>query len=209
MKKLVLFASILAPGLVSAQTTINLATGLDGAGNLQTAGGLVDANWTTSGGVNPLAPPLAFTTAPGFGNSAFGAWIDNGPNSTWICVNPNDATGNGVFTATRTFNLTAAEAATATFQNLAWSIDDFGHLELNGHDISDLPGGLWGQMNPVTVSNNYFVAGTNTLSMVMDGSDNFLEAERLEGTVFATPEPSAFAGLGLGMLGLLAVRRRK
>lgn len=207
MKKLVVLASILLPGLASAQYSLNLATGLDASGNVQTAGGLPDANWTITGTAVPFNTPVAYTVDPS-DPDWYPGWFANGPDSSWICGNPY-STANGYLVATRTFNLTATEAATAQFQNLEWSIDDEGVLLLNGNQLSFIGDGNWGSFTPVTVSSNYFVAGTNTLTMMMTWSDVYLEAERLQGTIVATPEPSSFAGVGACLLGLLAVRRRR
>jgi hypothetical protein len=50
----------LGVGSQNQAATINLATGLDGSGNLQTTVGAQDAQWQVTGAINPTSPPHAF-----------------------------------------------------------------------------------------------------------------------------------------------------
>src|SRR5271166_5313548 len=110
MKKILLAVALVsltaasAAGIAKAQY-VDLSTGLDSSGNIQHKGGSLDANWMVMGAVNPLDPPNAYVVAPGDADYC-GCWVGNGPYSSWIAANPNDATGNGLMTFTDTFNVT-------------------------------------------------------------------------------------------------------
>jgi hypothetical protein len=66
--------------------TINLATGLDAAGNLITTGGLPDAHWTVEQIGGGTGPGQVVTP----GNADWGpSWVANGPHSDWIARNAN------------------------------------------------------------------------------------------------------------------------
>jgi hypothetical protein len=124
-----------AAGVAKAQY-VDVSTGLDSSGNIQHTGGSLDANWTVTGAVNPLDPPNAYVVAPGDADWGTGAWIGNGPYSSWIAANPNDAHGNGLMTFTDTFNV--ATPSTVIIIGGAWAIDDSGTLSLNGNVLSML-----------------------------------------------------------------------
>jgi hypothetical protein len=213
-----LAATILAAGVVSGVSsadaaTINLATGLDAAGMLQTTGGSVDANWTTSGAVNPLNPPNGDVVSTSSGDSGFPSWVPNGPNSVWIAANPNDAFGNGLVTYTRKFWVNTP--STASIVNGLWSIDDNGVLTLNGNVLSDLSAtpGPWFNMFSTGSGSGDFVHGWNTLVMTTTSTDTFIEGARLEGTVVGAgvPESSIWAMMLIGFagLGFAGVRARR
>jgi hypothetical protein len=106
---------------------VDVSTGLDSSGNIQHKGGSLDANWTITGAVNPLHQPNAYVVAPGDADYD-PSWISNGAYSSWIAANPFDAHGNGLITATRTFDVTTP--STATIIGGAWTIDDRGTLRL-------------------------------------------------------------------------------
>jgi hypothetical protein len=202
-------ASLLAALLIAAVGApkswaqgVNLATGLDSAGNLITTGGVNDANWTVT--PDPVFSPTGIpqTVFPGDGDSGFPSWIANGPNSDWISRSAaNSDNGPAPYTFTRTFNLTASQIATASISG-AWTIDDTGTLALNGNTLATLPVGSWGSLWSfnVPVGSPDFVVGTNSLTMTITDNDRFLEGARLEG--FLIPEPSS---LVMGATALLIV----
>jgi hypothetical protein len=75
------FATLAAP--VPAMSQVDIATGLDAAGNLQYAGGSGDAHWEVTGSTNPSAAPYAYVVAPGPLEGWFpplGGWVFNGPS---------------------------------------------------------------------------------------------------------------------------------
>jgi hypothetical protein len=205
--------------------TLNLATGLDSGGVLQTSGDALDANWRVTGAVNPKSPPSAFVVGTTSADEGFsGGWIANGPNSSWIAANPDDPSGNGLETFTRTFFV--ANPNMAAIINGAWTADDAASLFLNGHLLSTLTLDFNGpvlthttHLNGFTTTPGDFVHGVNTLTMVITSTDDFLEGARLEGTLVAegrvsnvvAPVPPALPlfATGLSALGLLGWRRKR
>jgi hypothetical protein len=200
---------MLALATTSAQAANeNLSTGLDASDTLITIGNTLDAHWRVDQPLGGIAP--AKVVAPGNNGAAFPAWAANGPNSSWITIDPNSV-GNGSvipYTYYRTFNLTAVDLPTATISGV-WGIDDGGDLRLNGNLVSTL-------VNDYTAStpflvpagSGFFAVGANTLTITMTNSDNALEAVRLEGSLSQVPEPGALSLLLAGTIGLLSRRRR-
>jgi hypothetical protein len=190
---------------------VNLATGYSG-GVLAASGDQPDDNWTVANAPNYKAAPVAYTVFPNNADSgACCGWVANGPGSDWIAADP-DTVANGNATYTFTFDLTAAEAASASITGGQWTIDDAGTLTLNGHVLSTLSGGSWTSLNPFTAASSDFVAGRNTLVMQTTNADDFIDAARLQGdVVYAVPEPATWAMLilGVGMIGAVARRRRE
>ena len=206
---------LLTLGTVSTQAgTLNLSTGLDASNTLITLGNTLDAHWTVdqfSGGTAP-AKVVDATNA----DSGFPYWSPNGPNSSWITIDPN-TTHNDPFALVaysyyRTFNLTASEVATAAISGV-WGIDDGGNLKLNGNTLSSVPNDYSATTSfSAAAGSGLFVAGVNTLKITMTSSDNFLEAVRLEGTltgVSSVPEPSTLLLAICGLPLALVARRRR
>jgi hypothetical protein len=183
--------------------SINLATGLDASGSLQSANDSIDAFWKAAGGVNPIHLPNAYVVGPGSADDGTCCgWPANGPNSAWIAVNPDDVNGNGLMSFTRTFWVNTP--GTASISGGLWSIDDNGTLVLNGDLLSTLHNG-YGSLNAFGTGAGDFVHGWNTLTMtVIAPTDDFYEAARLEGMVIGAgvPEPSTWAMMILGFAGL-------
>jgi|SRR5579862_9047382 len=190
---------------------INLATGLDSSGNVWATGDGLDANWAVTSADDPENYGSGYTVFP---NNAdwYGGWVANSTTSDWIAGNPN-VTANGPLTATRTFSLDASQLAGATFADTAWTLDDGGTLTLNGHQLDALSGGNWGSLHSITIDPSFLIAGTNTLTMQITDTDNFLEGERFEGTLTVqgrvlTPEPVTMS-LGFAGIALFARRRAR
>ncbi len=203
--------SLLACVAIASADTLTLATGLDSNGKLQTAGDLLDANWQITGGNTTkqgATAGQAFTVASGNADW-YGGWETNGPNSSWIAQNP-DSNNNGLLIATRTFTLTQAEINTASFSGLGVSLDDSGQVVLNNHvEISGLAYQNAGSLTPLTISNSDLVAGVNILQIQITGTDNNLEAMRMEGTLTyqSVPEPAPWLALA-GSIGAILIKRR-
>lgn len=205
-----LIVAIVAP--TARATSVNLATGLDAAGNLITSGGVNDVNWTVT--PDPTYSPTGIPQTV-FPNNAdwFGDWASNGPNSDWIARDAN-VTNNGPapYSFYRTFTLTAAELSSATIIGGAWAIDDSGTLSLNGNTLSTLGTGAWGGLTSFSATTSDFVVGANTLAITMTYDDEYLEAVRLQGTLSfngsSVPEPSTLAmGTAALAIGAVMVRR--
>jgi len=195
-----------------ASLPINFATGQDSSGNIQLSGNSLDANWKESNAVDPKNVPNSYVVASDNGDWGGGGWFANGPNSSWIAPNPDNANGNGNFTLTYTFNLEGYDLDKVAFQNLMWSIDDGGYVQLNGHTEASLVPGNWGSFHAFSIPASDLVQTVNTLTITGTGSDNFLEGARLEGTLSVSPVPEAetYAMLlaGLGLMSFIARRRK-
>jgi len=206
MKRLVLtfVLAVIAMGQVSG-ATINLATGLDTSNSLLTTNGVADAHWTVretgdSAQVNtPLSP------------NWYSGWIANGPNSAWISRNAGTL-NNDENIYDFTFDLTGYNLSTVSMLG-SWTIDDQGTLKLNGNLIDSLGIGQWNALHSFSVTDSsLFNQGMNTLSIDITWADNAKDAVRLEGLVSGTqvPEPTSLVlWAGLGVMGLIAARRRK
>ena len=210
--------------------TLNISTGLNSSGVVQTSGGALDANWQVTGAASPYNSPNAYVVAPG--DADWAGWIPtNGPNSSWITANPYSSTANGIMTFTLTFDVSNPKFATMSGQ---WIIDDYGTLSLNGNLLSTNGAcgppcnigfnGNWpGTWSTFSADPSDFVRGTNVLVAQMLASDFSYEGLRLEGLVdvrghvaFAADPPSVplpaalpLFATGLVGLGLLGWRRKK
>lgn len=193
----------------SALASINVSTGLDASDTLLTTSGGTDAHWTYTGGGS------AKVVVPGDAGSGFPSWIPNGPASAWIAKDPTSTSGNALVDYYRQFNLAGYDLSTVSLSG-SWTVDDEASLYLNGNLIASLTGGPWTSLHAFSVPQAYFLPGLNTLSIVMGGTDDFLEGARLEGTLdgVAVPEPTtAIAGvlvlLPFGMSTLRMLRRNR
>jgi hypothetical protein len=102
--------TLMSPG--ANALVINFATGQDGSGNIQTIGDSLDANWKERNANSPKLAPNTYVVSPWGNGSAdwYWEWFYNGPNSSWIAPNPDNAFGNGSFTLTFTFDLTGYDS---------------------------------------------------------------------------------------------------
>lgn len=199
----ILTSMLLAVSASAAQ--INVSTGQNAAGIIQTSGNMLDAFWTATGAISPKKAPNLYTVFSGNKDFPDWAWVANSSNSTWVAPNPNDSRANGRFTATTQFDMTGLNLQTA-FLSGKWAMDDNGTLSLNGTTLSTMSN--FGQLNAFSAASNLFVSGINTLTMTMNSADNFYEGARLEGMVTAVPEPGSIALLGLGLCAFSIFRRK-
>jgi len=217
MKKIFLFLLLGAICLLSSNSlavTFDFATGQDSSGNIQTTANSKDANWTATGGISTYV--TTSSNADWYGN-----WSDiSSSNSSWIAPFPNSASGNGLvspgvpYSYTYSFDLSGYNLSTAVFSGMKFSIDDGGTVFLNGNNLSQQSwggGSYYFQDFSVPISD--LVAGPNTLTVVeVSGTDNYLEAMRLEGTLqinqSTVPEPCAMLLFGSGLVGLAAYRKK-
>jgi hypothetical protein len=195
-----------------ASLPINFATGQDSSGNIQLSGDSLDANWKESNVGNPQNPLNSYVVAPINADWGEGSWFANGPGSSWIAPNPNDAFGNGNFTLTYTFNLEGYDLTKVAFHNLMWSIDDAGFVQLNGHTEASLAPGNWGSFHAFSIPVSHLLQTVNTLTLTGTNADFIDEAVRLQGTltVSPVPEPETYAMLlaGLGLMSFMSYRRK-
>ena len=190
MKKMFLFVLMGSILLLSGNAfalTINFATGQDSGGAIQTTGDSQDANWTAT---YTTTVPTYVTTSSNA--DWYGNWGDIvSSNSSWIAPYPDNAYGNGNYFYTYTFNLSGYNLATAVFSGMQFSQDDSGIVALNGNLLVSegyIGGGAY-YFTPFSVPASDLVNGINTLTVTQDGTDDYLEAMRFEGTLTVSFSP--------------------
>lgn len=192
-----------APAQAAAITTL-FSTGVDSAGN-PLPDGSVDPHYTVSPGA------AAFV----IGNPGAVGWVGNTASSSWISATTDAQPGGGPFTYTTTFSLAGLNASTAILTG-SIAADDQGSIILNGVVVfNTVPTGSapWSFLAPFTITSG-FVAGINTLQLDIpnniDGPDDGPSGVQLDisGTA-SVPEPASMAMLGLGVMALGAIRRRR
>lgn len=140
------------------------------------------------------------------------AYIANSPTSSWISVSSNGGPGNQVATFLTTFTLTGSTAGAAI--SGFWAVDNIGEIFLNGHDTGiGLAFGFpaFQQLHAFSITNSaWFVEGVNNLTFVV-GDEGPPGALRVDGLTAAVPEPSTWAMMILGFLGVgfMAYRRNE
>jgi opacity protein-like surface antigen len=212
--KHVIFAAALAAASMSAAhaDAINglYNTGLGASGSQDIHYTLAAASSDTT--ITNTAPYITYDS--GF---PLGTWLANDSTSRWITPTATqaqtfDASANGVYTYTLTFNLTGYNAATAWF-NGRLATDNSVQVLLNSNNIGGAVGfGSWSGFG----ASSGFNAGLNTLQFIVTndalsgGNPTGLRVEFGESNVAAVPEAETYAMLlgGLALLGVVARRRR-
>jgi hypothetical protein len=147
-------------------------------------------------------------------------WLANTSDSKWITPTANqaqsfDPSSNGSYTYSLSFNLSGYDASTAALTGRV-SADNNAVVLLNGTQIGSVSDfKTWGSFGASNGAG--FLAGNNTLEFVVTnlkqstGNPTGLRVEFLSSNVTPVPEPETYAMLlaGLGMVGLIARRRKQ
>lgn len=175
----------------ASPTLIVLSTGLDAAGNLITTGGVEDAHWVvTPTATTPPAgtfsvsgtPQPLLVAAPG-DTGFFGSWLADGPNSSWVAIDPNSVTGNTFGVYSTTFDVPGTTVPANLCLVGAMGVDDNGQLGLNGTALMPVVSAE-GSLYPLNIAvSNLLVPGKNTLSLGWGPTDNYYEGFRLQAAI--------------------------
>ena len=197
----------------SASSFTIFNTGVDNFGNLL-APAAQDAHWS----VSPNGAGNGTATVLDSSNGAMGwAWVNNTSNAQWVSTANTINTGTpGLYTYSQNFSLSGFNAATASISGMSSADDGLVDIVLNGHSMgTDGAGGggiygQWGSWHNFSL-NSGFVSGMNTISFVTYNQDDNYEGliVDMRGCAQAVPEPAPVACLGLGLVGILARRKRK
>lgn len=217
MKKIAL---VVAMGLASMGAQAAAISGLKNTG----AGLAVDAQ-DTNYALTSTTAAAGSLGAYGYvtENGSFplaGNWMPNDTTSSWLTPTANqartyDASSNGTYTWTTTFDLTGFDATTASLTG-RFAADNSAIAYLNGVQIGTSSG--FTSFSAFSASSN-FVAGVNTLSFVVTNlrqagnNPTGIRVEFLSSdvtAVTAVPEADTYAMMmaGLGLMGLIARRKK-
>jgi hypothetical protein len=229
--KLVVLALAVA-SLAAAMPIVGLyGTGLSTTGTL-VSGGIQEANWDISAGPGGAATP--YVTAANWWFSPFAprfpldgtAWAANTLTSQWI--SPQDAYGNnpvipdaaGSYTYQTTFTIGGGlDPNSATFDYALAADNTVLDVLLNGQSIGGAGTGFASLSGIFTAAGaGLFQSGINTLQVVLnnegglDENPSGLQFQILSSDVQAlgqVPEPGTYALVGMALLGLQVLRRRR
>jgi hypothetical protein len=171
----------------------------------------------TEGSVDPhytiISGPATGSTFVVDSSSMDGAWIPNGPTSSWISYTPTSvSTNTGTYVYRTTFDLAGFLPETAVLNGL-WNTDNNGtEILLNGTSFPFTTSAIsYNEApTPFTITTG-FLPGLNTLDFAFY-DDGFYTGLRVGGLQVqaAVPEPSTYALLAMSAAGgLWWVRRRR
>lgn len=162
----------------------------------------------SGGSSGQYAPPfLSGSNGTNFGNAP----VPGEDNTVYITSGSNTSAGNAAAAATLSF------ATPQAFFGLLWgSVDDYNTLSfyngidlvgsVTGADVTASPNGNQGVMGTLYVNIN----SSLPFDRVVATSTQFaFEFDNVSFNTTAVPEPASLGLLGVGMLGLAAIRRRK
>jgi len=199
-------AAIAVAGSANAATITGLYdTGVDNNG-VAVSGNGADQHWTLNDGP-------AYTGATN-GMFPIGPWVADNAASRWLTPTSNaadsfDPSSDGLYSYALSFNLTASQAASASFTGQFAADNTVDAISLNGHGLGG--GGGFSAWTGFGATAGDFVAGKNTL--VFDvrnfaqngGNPTGLNVEFLSST--AVPEPATWSMMLVGFTGMGAALR--
>ncbi|WP_028535637.1 PEP-CTERM sorting domain-containing protein [Paludibacterium yongneupense] len=221
MKKTVLLA-LLSAAAGAAHANV---LGLSNTGTSVAAGS--DRNWSFEVGNSGVFSAAQLVSAASFPLN--GSWSSDSATSSWVAPQASygglvsDA-ANTAYTYQTTFTIGSNELASTARLLGQWQADNYGvQITLNGHVISQtsMPGtgsgvGFQG-WTPFAIASG-FQQGVNTLDFTIQntstgaaniGNPSGIRVEFSTASISAVPEPETYALLGLGLAGVLIVRRRR
>jgi len=179
------------------------------AGNLP--GGTPDPYWSVTGANFGPQPALVIS-----GSNLYPSWTPDSAASGWIGVLDSVGEPPSPYTFSETFSLAGYQVSTAQISG-NWYADDYLQLFINGVPLSPpLDGGpspYWGYPIPFSVPDADLNAGLNTITAVMQQSDQLWDGVRVEfdtATADALGVPDATSTallLGMASATLAAGRR--
>lgn len=184
-------ASIFTMVLLPVLGQVNLPIYSTDVGNL--AGSSADPNWSVTGPNIGEAQGSSATVLSG--PALYPTWTLDTAASGWIGVlNPGSSYQPPVpYTFSETFSMAGFQVATAQISGF-WGIDDYGQLFINGIPLSpSFTGGNnpWGFSTSFTVPDADLLPGLNTITAVIQQSDQTYEGVRVEfDTATADPNPT-------------------
>jgi len=204
----IMMAGCLVVGSAPALATpisIDLSTGLNLSGTVETTDGANDAYWKIDSQPAGVVVPQSVDWYPGF--------PADDARSAWIAKDPGSYTNNGLGTYTRTFDLTAVDLESVSISGI-WSVADQGFLSLNGNQIATQAWDGWYSFETQTFSvtdPSWFNPGLNTLSMTITNADYFYEGVRMNAAVGgqSVPEPGPLSIVVFAGVTLLGHRSRR
>ena len=220
---------VTAPASLAAQA-------FAGTGIASNVSGGVDTRWQVScralSGLQLAAAPCNSTSASPFTQASVitaapGGWaaVPLGLNGLrYIGALPSGSVGNSIaenasyeYTFRTTFSISAGDLSGAQLELSPLRIDNYwvgftlngGALNAGAITPTPLPpnGGNWATPFSMII-NSGFVAGVNTLEITLTGNGQ-TDGLLLDGRVNVVPEPSTYALMATGLVGLVGVARRR